>query len=282
MASPAGRPGRDMQPAGRQATVRLGDLDVEPVHDGRGYWPANQGFVPPHGWDAHRQFLTGDNRLPLDFGGFLVRAGDRLALIDAGAGPDHPLVEGGGLINSLAGLGVAPASVTDVVFTHLHADHIGWASVDGEPVFPRATYRCDRKDWEYFIGRDQRVGDKLLPLQPRIELWDGATALLPGVDLVPAPGHTPGSTVIVLSSGSGRAVLLGDVVHCPAELLEEDWRVLGDVDPALATRTRDRLARVLEGTATLVAAAHFPGLRFGRVILATGRRSWQLSPRSSR
>jgi glyoxylase-like metal-dependent hydrolase (beta-lactamase superfamily II) len=256
--------------------VQLGDLEVDPVHDGSGYWPANKGFVPPHGWAPHRQYLIDGDRVPLEFGGFLVRSRGRVALVDAGAGPDHPTVHGALLLDSLASLGVTPASVTDVVFTHLHADHIGWASVDGTPVFSNAAYRCHRKDWDHFIGRDQRVGDKLLPLQARFEMWDEAATLLPGLDLLPAPGHTPGSTVIVLSSGDLRAVLLGDVVHCPAELLEEEWLVLGDVDPELATRTRDSLARELEGTETLVAAAHFPGLRFGRVLLARGQRRWSI------
>jgi hypothetical protein len=50
--------------------------------------------------------------------------------------------------------------------------------------------------------------------------------------------------------------------------------VLGDVDPGLATRTRDSLARELEGSDTLIAAAHFPGLSFGRLVSAEGRRNW--------
>jgi glyoxylase-like metal-dependent hydrolase (beta-lactamase superfamily II) len=261
--------------------VRLGDLEVASVLDGCGSWPADRGFVPPNGWNRHREFLTADGRVPLDFGGFLVRPGDRVALVDAGAGPDHRSLPGGRLLRSLASLGVAPASVTDVLFTHLHMDHIGWASEHGEPVFPNATYRCHRDDWEYFIGRDgtgrdERVWDKLQPVEDRFELWDGSATLFPGVDLLPAPGHTPGSTVIVLSSRDDRALLLGDVVHCPAELLEEEWLVLGDVDPQLATRTRDSLARELEGTATLAAAAHFPGLCFGRVLVGRGRRSWRI------
>jgi hypothetical protein len=41
-------------------------------------------------------------------------------------------------------------------------------------------------------------------------------------------------------------------------------------------RSRVALARELEGTDTPVAAAHFPGMRFGRVLTARGRRSWVL------
>ena len=254
--------------------MQLGALEVTGVHDVSGYWPADKGFVPPRGWEPHRHFLNVEGNLPLEFGAFLVRSPGHLALVDAGAGPDHSSLPAGCLLESLASLGVAPSAVTDVVFTHLHGDHIGWASQAGEPVFAHATYRCHSDDWAYFVGRDRGVSDKLLPIADRFEMWSGAQSLFPGVDLLPAPGHTPGSTVVVLSSGVRRALLLGDVVHCPAELLEEEWLVLGDVDPGLATQTRDRLAREIEGTTALVAAAHFPGLRFGRVLAGQGRRSW--------
>jgi len=63
-------------------------------------------------------------------------------------------------------------------------------------------------------------------------------------------------------------------VHCPVELVEDEWGGLGDVDPELATRTKNALAREIEGTSTPVAAAHFPGLVWGRVLPAQGKRQW--------
>ena len=69
-------------------------------------------------------------------------------------------------------------------------------------------------------------------------------------------------------------MLLGDVVHCPLELVEDDWQAVFDVDPVLAQRTRAAVARELEGTNTAVAAAHFPGLQFGRLLETGGQRSW--------
>ena len=89
-----------------------------------------------------------------------------------------------------------------------------------------------------------------------------------------APGHTPGSTIIVASSGTDRALLLGDVVHCPVELLDDEWAGMGDVDPELAKRTRNALARELEGAEVPVAAAHFPGLQFGKLLIGNGKRQW--------
>src|SRR5262249_57867895 len=107
------------------------------------------------------------------------------------------------------------------------------------------------------------------------ETWDGGGGALPGIDVLAAPGHTPGSTVMVISSGTARAMLLGDVVHCPVQLVDDEWAGLFDVDPALARRTRTALARELEGRDIPVAAAHFPGMQFGRLLLTEeGGRRW--------
>ena len=100
-------------------------------------------------------------------GGFLVRdeRSDRVVLVDAGVGniTAGPFV-GGELLRSLAALGVQPEDVTDVLFTHLHFDHVGWATQQGEIVFPNATYRCDERDWSHFVGPDPGATKKLEPI----------------------------------------------------------------------------------------------------------------------
>jgi glyoxylase-like metal-dependent hydrolase (beta-lactamase superfamily II) len=207
-------------------------------------------------------------------------AGDRLVLIDAGIGPRSGVsmsgsgtFAGGELLNSLSKQQIAPADITDVIFTHLHFDHVGWASHNGAIVFPNATFRCDARDWEHF-RENERVQPILEPIRDRLVTWQGSGPLCPGIDTMSAPGHTPGSTILVLSSGAARGLLVGDVVHCPVELLDDEWAGLGDVDPELAKRTRNALAREIEGTDTPVAAAHFPGMVFGRLVSANGRRAW--------
>jgi glyoxylase-like metal-dependent hydrolase (beta-lactamase superfamily II) len=269
--------------------VQVGTLQVTPVLDGRFELPATVFFPKTYeeDWAPHRQFLNEDGMLPLDVGGFLVRDGRHTVLIDAGVGRPEPGTGFGMLLESLSAQGVQPGDVTDVVFTHLHFDHIGWASDDGAAAFPNATYRCHAADWEYFLspelpevqtgkimGARLTPAERLDPIADRVETWDGDGPVLPGIDVRHAPGHTPGNTVMVLSSGSERAVLLGDVVHCPVELLEGDWEVVGDVDRHLARRTRDAWAAELEGTSVPASAAHFPGMEFGRLLRGQGKRQW--------
>ena len=257
--------------------MRVGDLDVLAVFDGAGRIPISDPFLnmPPEAWRPHREFLASDDELEIAFGGFLVRTGGRVVLIDCGIGRvSQGWFQGGAFLTSLAAHGVEPADVTDVLFTHLHFDHVGWATQQGTVVFPNATYRCDERDWAHFVGPDPAATRKLSPLGDRMELWSESTTILPGIDTLIAPGHTPGSTIVVISSKAERALLLGDVVHCAVELIDDEWAGMGDVDPELAKRTRNALARELEGTDVPVAAAHFPGLQFGRLLAANGQRRW--------
>ena len=114
--------------------------------------------------------------------------------------------------------------MTDVLFTHLHFDHIGWASVDGVPTFPNATYRCDRRDWDHFVGSDDAATAASSGRSRTASSRGTATSsIAPGVDARLCAGHTPGARSIVLSSGDQRALLLGDVVHCAVELLDDEW-----------------------------------------------------------
>lgn len=264
-------------------------MKVIPVDDGIGRVTPGQLYGDRVGrgtrdedWDDHREFLSG-GRLEMPIGTFVIRTGDRVMLVDAGYGPQAPpTVSGPRLPDNLAAAGVRAEDVTDVILTHLHADHIGWCAVDGRAAFPAATYRCASADWAHFVdGADEpdakyhRVATATLaPIQDRFETWTGEHTLAPGVDVVPAAGHTPGSSVIVLSHRGERAVLLGDVVHHPVQLLDDAWERVTDVDEARARRTQVAVARELIRDRTLAVGAHFPGLRFGRVVETGGRRRW--------
>jgi glyoxylase-like metal-dependent hydrolase (beta-lactamase superfamily II) len=237
-------------------------------------------------WEPYAELLTPDGRFEHVVGGFLVSTGDRLVLVDAGVGPERigpygpfdRVLEGGELPARLHEIGVDPEDITDVVFSHLHPDHYGWAVEEDGRFFGNATFHCHSKDWDHFVagaeGGPLGRAARLVALSDRLETWDDDGPLLPGIDVQLAPGHTPGSSIVVLSSGQERALLLGDVVHCPVELLDPEWASLGDVDPALARRTKEVVARELEGADLRASASHFPGMRFGRLLSARGRPTW--------
>lgn len=262
--------------------MKVGTLEILPVFDGYGHEVAREVLTRPgehgDGWRCHEHLLDGAGNLELTLGGFLLRTGERTVLVDAGVGTiDNGKYRGGRFLDSLRAQAVAPEDVTDVVFTHLHFDHVGWATRKGQVVFPHATYRVHAADWAHFVdAADAEPGAvrKLSPLADRLETFSEDTTLAPGLDTRHAPGHTPGSTIFVVSSEGERALLIGDVAHSVVELTEPEWEAVFDVDPAAAQAVRSALVDEVTDTDDLVAAAHFPELRLGRLITVPGGRRW--------
>lgn len=263
--------------------MRIGRVDLLPVHDGVARLPvsftvSNTAGAP---WSCPHQPADDLGRIRMDLGSFLVRSGDRIVLVDLGVGPRsfHEAFVSGGLLANLARADVEPEQVTDVVFSHLHVDHVGWASLEGRATFPRATYRAHADDWNFFMNGelkdpdlDPLVRTVLDPIADRFEFFDDEVELLPGLRARPAPGHTPGNTVFVVVDGNERALLLGDVAHTIAEVTEPEWESLFDIDPVAAGAVRRALADELEATGDPFTSSHFPELGFGRLVTADGLR----------
>lgn len=258
-------------------SLRVGDIDVVSLVDGTCALP--QTFYVGLDFAAHPELVAPDGKVHIPIGCYLLRTAGRLVLLDAGMGPrDVGWARGGDLPARLRAAGVEPGDVDTVVCTHLHADHVGWLVHEGRPFFPNATVRFGEGDRRHFVDAgagDPETREAVLKLEAagRVELIEGDDVLLArGLTARHTPGHTPGHYGLVISSGTDRAVLLGDAVECPLQVEEADFFVLSDVDPDLARRTREAVWRELEGSDALVGAAHFPGLQFGRILTGEGRR----------
>jgi glyoxylase-like metal-dependent hydrolase (beta-lactamase superfamily II) len=232
--------------------VRIGDLHLHPVSDGT--FRARPPYFGDHVTD------------PAFFNSILIHTGDPTVLVDAGLGqelqalPAHLRLVGGQLLTGL----------TDIVCTHLHSDHVGWLfDRTATPTFPRATIWFGAADWPLFVTGPGEMRPHIragfLSPTARLRPIDHDTPIAPGVTALTTPGHTPGHLCVELSSGNERALLLGDAITCPIQLTEPSWHSLGDVDPPLAARTRDRLWHELSDGHTIATGAHFPELRLGRV-----------------
>jgi glyoxylase-like metal-dependent hydrolase (beta-lactamase superfamily II) len=115
-----------------------------------------------------------------------------------------------------------------------------------------------------FVARAEYFGASGSP-GSRPELFSRDDAAWPA-------GRTPGHLCVVISSGERRALLLGDAITCPIQLDEPAWHSMGDVDPVLAARIRERMWQELEDEHTISVGAHFPELEFGRLRTGTVRR----------
>ncbi|MCT7661589.1 MBL fold metallo-hydrolase [Mycobacterium deserti] len=195
-------------------------------------------------------------------------------------------------LGSLRKAGVEPADVDVVVNTHLHFDHVGWNTMrDGDewvPTFPNARYLVPEADYRHFepggaaqsgtpvteeqesVQRHVRTvfADSVAPVQDQIELWSEDCQLSDCLRLRPAPGHTPGSSVVWLDAGA-PAVFVGDLTHCPMQLHRPDDPCAWDEDFVAAAVTRKRVLTEASRRRAAVIPAHYPG-HGGATLVARG------------
>jgi glyoxylase-like metal-dependent hydrolase (beta-lactamase superfamily II) len=246
--------------------------------------------VPAEAWDPYREMLTDDAYSLLNVRAFLVRADDRTILIDTGWGPRHappgaPATPAR-LPDEMAEFGVTMDDVDLVVFTHLHADHVGWnLAYESEesapsPSFRNARYLVPADDWAHYNRIEQmhpNIREQALPLGGLgvLDTFEGEHQVSPSLRALPTPGHSPGHSSFVLDSGGERCFVLGDLAHHPIIGTETAWVHRFDWQPDQARAQRERVLDQLEADNTLVAAGHFPQPGFGKWERVDGRRVWR-------
>ncbi len=190
------------------------------------------GLIPKALWsrgypsDAENRIRLACNCLLVEWAG-----SDRRLLIETGHGAKYTPKEQAifaidparWLLPSLQGLGVDPASITDVVVSHLHFDHAGGLTCEQAgcivPTFPRARVHVQRKELE-----DARANFGIMTATYRAENWqpveqagavrvlDGGGQIVPGVEAVPTPGHTRGHHSIAVRGRERMLVFGGDLM----------------------------------------------------------------------
>ncbi|HEX6292056.1 MAG TPA: MBL fold metallo-hydrolase [Herpetosiphonaceae bacterium] len=207
-----------------------------------------------------------------------ARIGDETVLVDAGEGsrPNR-----GYLPASMRLAGIAPESISLVVITHTHGDHVlGLLSNDHTPVFPHATYVMSKAEWAFWQDRIVAGAVDHGPIAAMLEacglrLIDMDEPILPGLAAVPIPGHTPGQIAVLLESEQEQLMHLADLLHSPMQFAHPEWSASFDVDTSISVPTRRAaLARVADAKMlTLFYHLAFPGL--GRVRRAATGFIWE-------
>lgn len=214
---------------------------------------------------------------------YAIRSQGKTILCDTGLGPG-PIAWLGGirgrLLEDMQQKGIQPEEVDIVVFTHLHGDHVGWnLTPDRIPTFPKARYLVPQADWDFFsqsLEANPQM-QQVIPLKDLgvLDLFSGERALTPEITTYPTPGHTPGHTSLLISSGAERAIITGDLAHHPAQVDRTEWCSGFDNDPAQAVESRRKVFDQLEADGLLAAICHFPDPGFGKLVRLEGRRIWQ-------
>ena len=238
-------------------------------------------------WLQPKHMCPDTGKLVLCMQSYVVRTGRTNILVDACVGNDKERVNFPHwnraqfpYLAALATAGLRPEDIDVVLCTHLHVDHVGWNTrlVDGRwvPTFPNARYIFARREYDHWqeemrtdpaAAHPLAFADSVLPVMEagKATLVDMDHEIDHGVWFEPAPGHTPGNVVVNLKSGDASAVLSGDVVHHPLQLVRPEWSSRACADRAHSAATRRALLERLAETDTLLAPAHFASPSIGRV-----------------
>jgi glyoxylase-like metal-dependent hydrolase (beta-lactamase superfamily II) len=254
---------------------KVGDIEVTAINDGFARRPL-EGFVRnaelSQVQEALKNAFLPTDALPITFTSLVLRQGDRLTLIDTGNGDSGAPTSGTWMANFRAA-GFDPKQVTTVVVSHFHGDHInGMRMKDGTAVFPNAEVMVPSAEWAFWMddakmnqapdamkGAFQNVRRVFAPIAKDVKQFAADKEVVPGLTSIAAPGHTPGHSSFMLSSGNGRLIVMSDVTNHPALFVRHpDWAAVFDMDADKARETRHRMLDMAASERAQVAFYHAP------------------------
>ena len=167
------------------------------------------------------------------------------------------------------------AAIDTVIISHYHGDHMnGLLKADNTPAFPNAEILVPANEHKYWMddgemsrapkGRIEglfknarRVFSGDVAKRVRTYEWD--KEVVPGVMAVGTPGHSPGHTSFVVSSGSSKVFVQSDLTHVPYLFVRNPgWHAFYDQDAVMAEATRRKMLDMLAAEKMMVQGFHFP------------------------
>ncbi len=252
----------------------VGDITVTALNDGSLHiGPDALSGIDAAGYDElMRAAFRDPETYPSAVNAFLIETGDLKIMVDAGTGGAMGDTLGK-LPMNLAGAGIDPSAITHLLATHLHPDHVGGAVLDGSALFPNAELVVSETEQGFWIddsnfdessqGFKQIAQGVLSAYGDRMSMFSGEAEIAPGIMSMPLPGHTPGHTGFMVSSGDESLLIWADIIHVPPVQFARPSVTIGfDVNPDQAAETRARILDRVAADRMMVAGSHmtFPGL----------------------
>jgi glyoxylase-like metal-dependent hydrolase (beta-lactamase superfamily II) len=207
----------------------------------------------------------------------LIRSGHDLILIDVGDGGKFQPTEGK-LLAALRANGIDPASITKIVLTHAHPDHLwGMRNAAGELNFPNAAYYVGATEWSFWTASDvaTKLPDQFRSIVPqtqrdldsvgqRVTFMRNGDQIVTGMTVIETPGHTPGQFSLALEGESGLIVTADALTHEVISFEYPEWVNGFDLISDVAIASRRKLLARVAGDRTKLLGFHFsyPGVGY--------------------
>ena len=263
---------------------KIGGYELTALYDGIWYRPITDKFIrnAPFAEVEHAldQAFMPHDKLATPFTALVVNTGDKLVLIDTGTG-GQIAPSAGALRDNLVAAGLDPNAVDRIVISHFHPDHInGIKDKDNNLIFPNAEIMVPAPEWAFWMddaNLNAAAGDLketflnqrriFSDIAKNVTQFEPGKEIAPGIETLPAPGHTPGHTVFAIHSGDQSLLVLSDTAQHPAVFARHpDWQAAFDVDGVAAVATRKRIFDRAAADRMLVTGYHFPFPACGHLI----------------
>ncbi|MBC9877720.1 MBL fold metallo-hydrolase [Bradyrhizobium sp. INPA01-394B] len=205
----------------------------------------------------------------------LIQIGRELVLVDVGDGKNFQPTEGE-LLSCLRVNGIDPASITKVVLTHAHPDHLwGICNSAGELNYPNATYHVGSAEWNFWMSSDvatslpadfrgivPRTQRALAAIADRVTFVKHGDEIVSGMRVLSTPGHTPGQFSLELEGDTGLIITADALTHEVISFEYPEWVNGFDLVSDIAIANRRKLLALVAAERTKLLGFHFkyPGI----------------------
>jgi hypothetical protein len=263
------------QRAANSLKYKVGDIEVFSLHDGSIEVPLADGFVKNAALDDVKKALTaagiGPDKFDNPFTATAIRIGGKVVLFDTGFGANGPATVGK-LSDNMKAAGLDPATVSTVVISHFHPDHISglWVKETNAQVFPNAEIMMGEVEYKFWT--DPALVEKLpeaargnvkriqatFPTWKNIKQYNDGAEVVPGVKAIATPGHTIGHMSFQVASGGQQLFIQGDVSTLHQLFVRNPgWHVRFDADAQKAEATRRAFFERVIAEKGMIAGYHF-------------------------
>jgi glyoxylase-like metal-dependent hydrolase (beta-lactamase superfamily II) len=256
---------------------KVGDVEVTAIYDGIWKKPHDPTFIKNASIEDTKAALSKAGLttefMPIPLTVAVLKFSNRLIMMDAGSGVGQWQANATHLPANMAAAGIDYKKIDTIMISHFHPDHV-WGLMEkgtNAPIFPSAEIVVNAAEYNWWTdpGRVAKLaegrkeaGKRIAEVFPKWKNWrlvDDGAEVAPGIRLIAAPGHTPGHSTYLVTSGDKQLLVSADIMYVPALLAPHpEWQGSYDQDGSMAADTRRRLIDRIIADNIAICGSHFP------------------------